>query len=66
MRTMRRYGPGIRKRNLKKDKFFNLKTIVVIECIAFIYAAVILAVIPSPSEQKLAKYANNQITLALR
>ncbi len=55
MGEMRLFSRVVKSRQTKKDKFFSFKTIFMIECLAFVYAAFVLTVMPGASEQKFAK-----------
>jgi len=52
---MRLFSRVVKSRQAKKDKFFRFKTIFMIECLAFVYAAFVLTVMPGASEQKFAQ-----------
>lgn len=62
MGRMRLFSRVVKSRQAKKDKFFKLKTIFMIECFAFVYAAFVLTVMPGASEQKFAQQ-NYQLAL---
>ncbi|NBS35042.1 MAG: hypothetical protein EBS82_04240 [Methylocystaceae bacterium] len=55
MGGMRLFSRVVKSRQAKKDKFFRFKTIFMIECLAFVYAAFVLTVMPGASEQKFAQ-----------
>ena len=55
MGEMRLFSRVVKSRQTKKDKFFSFKTIFMIECLAFVYAAFVLTIMPGASEQKFAK-----------
>lgn len=63
MGVMRLFSRVIKSRQSKKDKFFSLKTLVMIECLAFVYAAFVLAVMPGASDQK---FAQKNFQLAMK
>ena len=55
MGEMRLFSRVVKSRQTKIDKFFSFKTIFMIECLAFVYAAFVLTLMPGAAEQKFAK-----------
>ena len=63
MDGMRFSSRVVKSRQTKKDTFFSIKTLLMIECLAVVYAALMLTVLPGAPQHK---YAQHNYQLAMK